>query len=99
MAAGLSVRVEEPVWVFRKSWSPVPLDPQVTWGLNRGDPHPRPVPKGYFTCVDPHLSWHAVPGDAVDGKTKVTTTTTTRRVDRGAAAAILLSFSLFGLAA
>lgn len=45
----------DPVWVFSMSWS---LDVQVMYWLNTGDPHPGPVPNGYFTCTDPHVSRH-----------------------------------------
>lgn len=32
----------------------------VMYGLNSGDPQPGPVPKGYLTCIEPHVSWHTV---------------------------------------
>ncbi|MCI44587.1 hypothetical protein A2U01_0065826 [Trifolium medium] len=42
------------------SWSNVPLDMHVMYGLNSGDPQPGPVPKGYLICIEPHVSWHTV---------------------------------------
>lgn len=43
----------EPVWVVRRSWSPLAVHAMNGW--NRGEPQPSPVPKGYFTSNEPHL--------------------------------------------
>jgi hypothetical protein len=64
------------------SWSNVPFDVHVMYGLNSGDPQPGPVPKGYLTCIEPHVSWHTGV-EAVGGDAKRRIMKKLRRVERG----------------
>lgn len=66
------------------SWSIVPFDVHVMYGLNSGDPQPGPVPKGYLTCIEPHVSWHTVSVvEAVGVDAKMRIMKRLMRVERG----------------